>query len=334
MTSTPLFTAHDVPDLIALLPTRLGFVPRESLCAIATSGPRHRFGFSMRIDVPESVEAVPALARHVCAHLARQGAEGAIVVAVSERPEIAGPLVWAVEDSLGPVLPVVSGWATKDRYWTTFDDCDPAGNPYEIPDHHLAVVQAVAAGQEILPDREALERRYQPEQSERRRWMTCAVDSVALDVARRIGIDGGDPETLGRRELGPILQAALLGRAPDEGEVLRVVVWMTSLPVRDVAWGLINRETARDFLTFWAHAARLAPPGFEAGPLCLAGFSAYLCGDGAQALIALQRASALDPDYSLAGLLLEALTQGVPPDRLESVTRPLAEDDPGEVAMP
>ncbi len=319
MTSSPLFTAHDVPDLVAALPTRFGFVPQESLCVIATSGPRHRFGFSLRVDVPASIDLVPVVAGHVCGHLVRQGAEGAIVVAVSERPEIAGPLVWAVEHSLGPVRPVVSAWATSERYWTTFEDCDAEGYAYTVAPGHLAVVQAVAAGQEILPDRASLERRYLPEQSARRRWIERTVDAVALDVARRTAVGGSEARDLGREEVEPILEAALLGRVPDEGAVVRLVVWMTSLPVRDAARRWINRETARDLLTLWAHVARLAPPGFEAGPLSLAGLSAYVCGDGAQALIALERACGLAPDDRLAEHLLLALTQGVPPSEMKEV---------------
>ena len=44
----PTYVAHDVPDLLNLVPTLLGFHPTESLVAVATHGPRRRFGFRMR----------------------------------------------------------------------------------------------------------------------------------------------------------------------------------------------------------------------------------------------------------------------------------------------
>jgi hypothetical protein len=47
--------------------------------------------------------------------------------------------------------------------------------------------------------------------------------------------------------------------------------------------------------------------------LSLAGFAAWLSGDGTFALIAAERALAIDPHYTLAGLLLKLLEGGVPP---------------------
>ncbi|WP_374999405.1 DUF4192 domain-containing protein [Aeromicrobium sp. CTD01-1L150] len=318
MTSSSLFTAHDVPDLIAALPTCFGFVPQESLCAISTSGPRNRFGFSVRVDLPEE-DHVEQVADHVAMHLQRQGAEGAIIVAVSERPELAGRAVWALERALDPVLPVVSAWATEERYWTTFDDCDPRGHPYEPSPHHLAVVQAVAAGQQILPDRASLERRYLPERSARREWIARSLDAMTLEVASRMHQSEVPAEELGRLDVEPILEGALLGRTPCEGDVLRLALWMSTVSVRDFAWRWINRETARDMLTLWAHVARLAPPGLEPGPLCLAAVSAYVQGDGAQALIAAERAQGLDPDYALAGLIVQCLQAGVHPEQMDTM---------------
>ncbi|MGJ9412540.1 DUF4192 domain-containing protein [Aeromicrobium sp. CF4.19] len=326
MSSSSLFTAHDVPDLIGALPTRFGFVPEESVCVIATSGPRCRLGFSLRLDLPDAHSIVPA-AEHVVGHLRRQDAEGAIIIAVSQRPELAGPAVWAVEQALGDIAPVVSAWATTTRYWTTFHDCDPEGYPYEPSPHHRAVVAAIAAGQEILPDRAALERRFQPEQSARRRWLERTVDGVALDAARQIAVADAPAVEVGRRVLEPVLERALLGQTPTDGEVLQLAVWVTTLPVRDFVWGWINRETAHDMLALWAHVARLAPVGLAAGPLCLAALAAYLRGDGAQALIAAERARDLEPHYTLASLVIDALERGISPQEMGRVSDQLRADD-------
>ena len=48
----PVFTAHDIPDLINTLPVLFGFTPEDSLVAIGTYGPRNRLGFRMRVDMP------------------------------------------------------------------------------------------------------------------------------------------------------------------------------------------------------------------------------------------------------------------------------------------
>src|SRR5690625_7397097 len=44
-------TCRDIPDVIGLLPTLFGFVPEESIIAIAVDGPRSRLGFRLRMDI-------------------------------------------------------------------------------------------------------------------------------------------------------------------------------------------------------------------------------------------------------------------------------------------
>jgi uncharacterized protein DUF4192 len=120
----PVFTAHDIPDLINTLPTLFGFRPEDSIVAVATSGPRHRVGFRLRMDMPAMVD-VERAAAHVVAHLAHQGAEGAMIIAVTPQTEVAARLVPAIERRLGPIRPVMGAWADGERYWTTFEDCAP-----------------------------------------------------------------------------------------------------------------------------------------------------------------------------------------------------------------
>lgn len=327
MTSPQLFTAHDVPDLVAVLPTRFGFVPEESVCVIATTGPRHRFGLSMRMDLPAE-EHHGVIAATVVHHLRRQGADGAIVVAVSERPELAGRAVWTVERALGGVRPVVSAWATSERYWTTFDDCPAEGHPYVPQPAHLAVVQAVAEGMEILPSRAEMARRFDPVRGPRRRWLDSVVDAVATDILSTINRRGPGRSVLdvGREELGPILQRALEGRTPNDDEMLRLAVWVSDIEVRDHAWGWIDQERADAMVALWTHVARHAPSPLELGPLCLAALAAYLRGNGAQALVAAERAAALDPHYTLATLVIDCLQNAVPPEAMAHVARQLHHD--------
>src|SRR5687767_10848962 len=83
MDDVPVFTAHDIPDLINTLPTLFGFTPEDSIVAIATFGPRNRLGFRLRMDMP-ATEQVGLAAGQIVAHLAHQGAEGAIVLAVTD----------------------------------------------------------------------------------------------------------------------------------------------------------------------------------------------------------------------------------------------------------
>ena len=63
----------------------------------------------------------------------------------------------------------------------------------------------------------------------------------------------------------------------------------------------------------WTDLVRRAQPGYVAAPASLLAFTAWQNGDGALANIALDRALADTPGYSMALLLREALDAGAPP---------------------
>jgi len=57
----------------------------------------------------------------------------------------------------------------------------------------------------------------------------------------------------------------------------------------------------------------MARPGYVSAPASLLAFVAWQCGNGALANVALDRALADDPRYSMAVLLREAIDCGAPP---------------------
>jgi hypothetical protein len=309
----PVFTAHDIPDLINTLPILFGFTPEDSIVAISTYGRRRRMGFRMRMDMP-AVEHFGLVAGQIVTHLARQNAEGAIIIAVTDQTDAAAQLVPHVEQRLGTIQPVVGAWADGTRFWTTFDDGDPAGYPYDTSGHHPAVVQAITEGQEILPSRAALAAKLEPESGPRRAWLNQGAIIVAAQVRAALhACQNQSVEEVGLGDLRPALEAALARRGLTDDLALRFAMWATITPVRDALWALITPDNARDMVGLWSHVARCAPPPVSAPSLTLAGFASWLSGDGALALIAAERALAIDPHYTLAGLLLDLLEQGVPP---------------------
>ena len=323
----PVFTAHGIPDLINTLPVLFGFTPEESLVAIGTYGPRCRLGFRMRLDMPAPTH-IGLVAAQVVAHLSHQDAEGAIIIAVTDKTDLAEQLVRRIEGRLDTISPVVGAWADGARYWTTFEDCDPAGHRYETSDHHVAIVQAVAGGQEILPDRAALVAKLEPECGSRRIWLNRGAEQVAVQIAAATNTrQDRSVEEVGMADLAPALDAALARRRLTDDQSLRLAMWATILPVRDALWALITPQSARDMVGLWSRVACCAPPPKSPPSLTLAGFASWLSGDGALALIAAERALAIDPYYPLAGLLLRILEGGVPP----SAWRPFA---PGHRASP
>jgi hypothetical protein len=66
-------------------------------------------------------------------------------------------------------------------------------------------------------------------------------------------------------------------------------------------------------LRLWTDVVRRATPAYLPAPASLLAFTAWQCGEGALANIAVDRALAADPGYSLARLLRDVMDAGVPP---------------------
>src|SRR5437660_10730018 len=63
----------------------------------------------------------------------------------------------------------------------------------------------------------------------------------------------------------------------------------------------------------WIDVIRRAQPGHVAAPASLLAFVAWQAGNGALANVALDRALADDPRYSMADLLRQVISAGAPP---------------------
>lgn len=309
MTDTPtIFTAHDVPDLLNALPTLFGFRPSDSLVAVATRGSRRRFGFRLRVDIP-ALEHVEQLSVLVADHLRHQGAEGAILVAVTEQQEVARTLLAAVESHLDDIELVVAVRADGSRYWIDAPDFPGDGIAYEISDHHLSIVKAVAAGQQILPDRAALAARFAPVEGSRRQQMMQLTDDVIVEIMQ---LTEDELDSL-VDQLGAVLDRVLAGDLLTDSDAVRLSVWVSKRELRNVVWERITRDSATGMLGLLTKVASIVVPPFEPAVLGLAGFAGWLSGDGAQALMAVERALDGDPQQPLALGVLKLLEGGVSP---------------------
>lgn len=320
MTQTPsTYTAHDIPDLLNTLPTLFGFRPEESLVAVSTSGPRRRFGFRLRVDMP-AAEHVEELAEIVVGHLRRQCAEGGIFLAVTREQGVARDLLAAIERRLAPITLIVGVRADGERYWSDKPGFPPEGIPYETSDHHLAVVQAIAAGQQILPNRQSLVERFAAVEHPRRAWMERATDEVVRQVVPLVArTPDRELAAIGMHQVQPILDRGVAGERLSDDDIARFSVWMNGIQVRDEVWSQITAETADDMLRLLTLVSRSVVPPFEPAVLSLTAFAAWLTGDGAQSLIAVERAVQADKTYSMAQLMLQMLEAGVSPSHWDAL---------------
>ena len=126
----------------------------------------------------------------------------------------------------------------------------------------------------------------------------------------------------------PAVSAALSryrgGGSLEPGEAALLTVVLRDLRVRDDAWSRMRPEHREAHRRLWTDLTRLARPGYVRAPASLLAFVAWQSGNGALANVALDRALADDPHYSMAMLLRQVIDSGAPP----SLARlPMTPDD-------
>jgi hypothetical protein len=316
--------------VLAVVPHLLGFHPELSFVVLGAAGPRRQVQLGFRYDLPDPPGAAAAadIAGHAVAVLTEQRA--GTVIGIGYGP---GPLVTPVADALAAavrrsrlrlweLLRVEGG-----RYWSYVcanpDCCPAAGTPFDYATHPVAAAMTVA-GLAAYPDRQALARTLAPLTGAEARAMdqalerTAAAAQAAVDQARRDGagnplrpaIDAGRRavrEAIGRYRGG--------GTITGEDRFAALAVALVHLPVRDDAWARMVPEYREAHLRLWTDIVRRASGPWLPAPASLLAFTAWQAGDGTLANVALDRALAADPGYSMARLLRDILAAGVPPSQ-------------------
>lgn len=306
----PIYRASNLGDLINTLPSMFGFPPENSLVVLGLRGRRIVFG--MRLDLADLGRMKGSLAKAAdlaVSHLEHQGVQGAIVLAVGEPLAVGRRLVLEIESRLTRVRPVAGGWARDDRYWASMAGADPNGYPYRRSLDHPSAVQAVVEGQQIAASRTEVSAAMAPITGARRDELEKAADRVLEEM---LSWDG-NPAHLLDTELWPTLYDLAAGVEVTDERVLRVAHLVRQVDVRDEAWGLITPDNARDMVRVWLHIARMARREWASSAYCLAGFAAWMCGDGAKALMATEHAALADPNDTLPTLIATLATSGVAP---------------------
>ncbi|HEX9040739.1 MAG TPA: DUF4192 domain-containing protein [Trebonia sp.] len=315
-------------SLLAVIPGLLGFEPGNSIVVVGTESPGCAVRVTLRYDVPDPrrTAATAALAGHAVAVLAAQGVTTAVAVGYGGDAAVS-PVAAALREraaEAGIALTEVLR-AEGQRYWSYVCAdpacCPPEGTPYDVTGHPAARALAAAGGQ-VLAGRDELSASLAPAGGQlgaaMRRGTAKAHAQVARCVAR---LDRAGLQVTAARLTGALGQVAVRDaiRRYRDGEQVGTehAAWLTvalrQLRVRDDAWARMEPEHRSAHLRLWTDLTRLARPGYVAAPAALLAFCAWQAGDGALANVALDRALADNPGYSMALLLREALDSGAPP---------------------
>ena len=211
------------------------------------------------------------------------------------------------------------------RYWSYLcasPDCCPAdGVRFDVRANAAAAAMTVA-GLVAYPDRAALASTLAPVTGAAAAAMEQATSRAR---AREAGLTGQAPGRTGGSATGPVVVAgrravadALAvyragGQLTDDDQLAWLSVVLAHLPVRDDAWSRMDPAHRDAHLRLWTDVVRRARCSLLAAPASLLAFTAWQSGEGALANIAIDRALAADPHYSLALLLRDIMDAGVPP---------------------
>ena len=314
--------------LLAVIPRLLGFIPQASVVVIGTAPPRSRIRVTLRYDLPDppGLGVAADLAAHAADVIRSQRLDAA--VAVGYGPEsLVTPVADAIREALaGAGIELQEFLRVQDlRYWSYVcrnEECCPAAGALLDPDLHSAAALA-DFGIPVLADRTALAARVAPvggSAAESMRQATRRAEQHAahlLNKVRKSARLGAARQMIAAEGLAAV--GAMITRYRGEAgcttddEIARITVALRDLRIRDDAWARMDPAHTEAHQRLWTDVVRRAQPGYVPAPAALLAFVAWQSGDGALANVALDRALADDPRYSMALLLRQVITAGAPP---------------------
>jgi hypothetical protein len=325
----PRIRVSSVAGFLAVIPHLLGFHPSRSMVVVGLDARRGRIVLAFRYDLPDPPDAARSrdIAEHAAAVLRKRRIRTAIAAGYGD-----GVLVTPVAERLRAGLRG-AGIAMRDllrvqdgRYWsyicTDSGCCPPDGVPFDVSAHPAAAAMT-AAGMPARPDRASLADSLAPLTGQAAESMRQATERAVLRAAELIAsssVPSGAPGGLWLAvEAGrEAVRAAISiyrhgGRITDHDQLAWLTVTIADLRVRDDAWARMEPRHRADHQRLWTDVVRHAREPYVPAPASLLAFTAWQSGDGALANVAIERALAADPEYSMAHLIGQALDAGLPP---------------------
>lgn len=305
----PRFVARGPEDVLALVPVVLGFVPSDSVVML-TFGAQQ--AFHARVDMPEDPDSTPALVEALVAPAVRHRVRRVVLVVYSADGRAGARVARSLARAFGRAgIEVAEALRADGERWFAVlggrGGVPEWGVPYDVSAHPF-LARAVVEGLVTHASRDELAHTLagDPER-------IAAVEAASGGLAELRPSSVADGSWV--RQL--VSRCVETGEVPGDAEVARLLHAVLDLRVRDAGWCVMRREVAADHVRFWTDIVRRAPLPLLAAPAALLGFAAWLSGNGALAWCALDRCAESDPDYSLADLLGQALTNAVPPSTWE-----------------
>lgn len=297
----------DVSGVLSVVPLLLGYQPADGdLVTLGVTG-AGRVVAAARCAARDITRVGDGELHRIFRNLHAAGVESAFVIGYGS-----GEAVTPAMDRVVPVadedLSVCDALRVEgNRYWsyscTDLECCPADGREFDRESAASTTLRA-EAGMDAASSREVIAARIaaplqQRAESARQAWDRALQEPVSVAD--------------GRQAVRQALASSYEGRQLGDDDVARLAVAMQALPVRDDAWARMTPDRASEHIGFWSDVVRRLPDEAVAGPASMLAFCAWQEGNGALAQIALDRAQTAQPGYSLASLLRQAVSAGVPP---------------------
>ena len=286
-------------DLVATLPYTFGFVPSESIIAMALDGRHVKASCRINAEAADDPEALAALCRAVVTH-----GSALIIVAWIDCVEQAERALLAASKALG---------CADQTIIVSHGRCRVDGG--EWVDCPIGLQQADKAGLTVLPSRQAVvDQVAGPGRRDKvaaRRWSAARVMVMAHTAQWR-------------RARGK----ALLKRGVTDCELpvddsFELAALVREGDVRDGLWTELTNQTAAQHVAVWKDVVTVVPDQGAAAPLGLLAMAAWLAGEPALANCCLERGLGIEKEHSLLRLVDCIIASGTHPKLWPDMRRSL-----------
>lgn len=313
-------------SLLAAIPHLLGFHPVSSLVVVGTNASVDQALVTIRYGLcgPPDYEVGDAIIRHATRVLTREHCDQAAAVGYGPYRLVALVIELLQETAPSSGLTLTEALRVENgRYWSyqsSQPGCYPVdGMPFDMNAEPIAAAY-VASQSPVLASREELAAtvagvtgtaaRSMRRATQRAEERAAELSPRALASMGLKAVENALAQYQSGGQLTPGIRAAWLAL------VLR------DLWVRDDAWCRMVLEHRSAHLRLWTDLTRMARAGYVAAPASLLAVVAGQSGHGALANVALDRALADNPQYSMAQLMREAISAGTAPALLRPPMTP------------
>lgn len=315
--SEPRLTLTSPADILAAIPYLVGFHPKDSLFVLGIDGT------DMKITTRWDLPLAPGALIPLPPMLARENVTRVIAVGYGPGQQVT-PAIDRLQDlcaSSGITL-CEALRADEGRYWSYVCDlpacCPHDGTPYD-PSTSAVAAEAVVRGMVALPGRDTIEATITPATGPVRLAMRTATTQAVSDLKTRLQATT-NPDTLAAtivaQGIARVRAALTPGSRITDTEAARLGLELAVIRVRDEAWTRIDDTTQPLHITLWKDLTGRLEERFVPPAASLLAMSAWRSGDCVLASIALERALSIDPTYSMANLLMNAMNHLLSPQLL------------------